>query len=55
MAQTVQETNITMNKLDLTSLSSSIYGPGSVIFENDTEAFTVVDFDLANITRVSWC
>ncbi len=55
MGEIVPVTNITMNKLNITSLSSSIYGPGSVTFENDTQAFTVVEFDYANITRVTWC
>ena len=55
MAPIVTVNTINMTTLNITPLSSSIYEPGNVVFDNDTQAFTVADFDQANITRVSWC
>jgi hypothetical protein len=46
MAPIATTTPITMDILTtITSISSSIYGPSSVTFNNDTQAYTTVDIN----------
>ena len=47
MAPIATSTTITMTSpaMTMTSLPSSIYGPSTVTFVNDTQAYTTVDID----------
>jgi hypothetical protein len=46
MAPIATPNPITMNKLTtITSISSSIYGPSTVTFDNDTQAYETVDIN----------
>ena len=44
-----------MSAYNLANLGSSIYGPSSVTFINDTNAFTSVDINLSKLSQVTWC
>jgi hypothetical protein len=45
-----------ISSISITSLPSSIYGPSSVTFVNDTNAYTTVDINMSKITSInSWC
>jgi hypothetical protein len=47
---------ITMDVLNtITALPSSIYGPSTVTFVNDTQAYITVDINLTALTKVGWC
>jgi hypothetical protein len=51
MAPISTTTQITMDILTtITSISSSIYGPSSVTFNNDTQAYTTVEINLSKLT-----
>jgi hypothetical protein len=40
----------------MTSLPSSIYGPSTVTFVNDTQAYTTVDIGQSRLTKIDgWC
>jgi hypothetical protein len=43
MPTILPSTPIPMDTLAITLLSSTIYGPSSVTFDNDTQAYTTVD------------
>ena len=56
MAPIATATPISMAILTtITSLPSSIYGPSTVTFFNDTKAYTTVDIDQSKLTKASWC
>ena len=57
MAPIATSTTITMTSpaMAMTSLPSSIYGPSTVTFFNDTKAYTNVDIDQSKLTKASWC
>ncbi len=45
MASSAAGTIITMVKLNITYIPSSIYEPGTVTFINDTVAYTTIDIN----------
>ena len=57
MAPIASLTPITMEILTtMTSITKSIYGPSSVTFNNDEQAYTTVDIDKSKLTKIdSWC
>ena len=58
MAPIVPPTTITLTSPTNTmaALPSSIYGPSSVNFVQDTQAYTTVDINLSKLTSISsWC
>ena len=57
MAPIATATPISMTILTtITSLPSSIYGPSTVTFVNDTQAYTTVEIDQSQLTKIDgWC
>ena len=58
MASISTSTPITMKSpaKTITSLPSSIYGPSTVTFVNDPQAYTTVDIDQSKLTKIDgWC
>jgi hypothetical protein len=57
MAPIATGTPITMDILtSMTFLPSSIYGPSTVTFVNDTQAYTTVEIDQSQLTKIDgWC
>jgi hypothetical protein len=52
MAPIARSSPITMIALNtMTSLLASIYEPSSVAFDNDTDAYTIVDINLSKLTQ----
>jgi hypothetical protein len=53
MAPIASLTPITMEILTtMTSITKSIYGPSSVTFNNDEQAYTTVDIDKSKLTKI---